>query len=562
MRFLHRRFLSAILLLGLLIGCAPSTPSASPAVVRPTPTSLPSGASLPARIRLRGYLTVGVRYDLPPFCSVTEEGTVEGFDVDLARELARRWLGDPNAVRLRQVRSDTAVEHLLAGDVDLVLAALTHTQEREEQVDFGPTYFLDGQALLVRASDVTTLTAPVDLEGRSVGVVEGGEAAEVLLATVEFTPTIQTYRDLEEALAALTRGEVDAVADLHRRLVRGLGQGGDMAIVGPYTPAPVGLAYPPNEPGLADLVALTFQRMWAEGTFAELYERWFPGDPLPPFEAWPGAATLTLEAAEDTPRVLRTADAVRTRGALRVAMVSDRPPFAYLDAAGDPAGYEVRLVRALAERWLGDPMAVEFLPVTMDEGRRMVATGEADLLIGAIPHTQEAERRIDFSLTTYISGESLMIQAGTSLEGIAGLDGQAVAVVAGTGSAEVLRQVVRSAQVFPIIVTKNSLEEAIAALEAGEVVAIVGERTALLGPAYATPGLGVTDERLSRVPLAFGLPPGDSAFRDLVNLTFQAMAQDGTFAAIYSEWFDDTPPEIEPWPGHPTRSLRLVPPSS
>jgi putative glutamine transport system substrate-binding protein len=514
--------------------------------------------SLPQRIQARGYLILGVRYDLPLFCSVTEEGTLAGFEVDLGRELARRWLGDPEAVHFRQVRSDTAVEHILAGDVDLALAALTHTQEREEQVDFGPTYFLDGQALLVRASDVLTITGPSDLAGRTIGVVEGSEAIDALEATVEFTPTFQIYTGLDQAIEGLARGEVDAVADLHRRLVRGLGSGSDLRLVGPYTQAPVAPAYPSNEPGFADLVALTFQEMWVDGTFADLYGRWFPEAPWPDVEIWPGAATITLEEATGSAARFGTIDAVRSRGRLRVAMVADRPPFAYLDAMGAPVGYEVRLVSTLAERWLGDPLAVDLLPATRDEGMRMLRTGEADLLIGAIPHTQEAELAADFSLTIYVAGESMMIRAGSDIGGIAGLDGQRVAVVSGTGSEEILRRVAQDLQVFPVIIPKATLEEAIAALEAGEVVAIVGERTELLGPAYATPGLGVTALRLTQVPLALGLPPGDSAFRDLVNLTLQAMVRDGTFAAIYGEWFDDSPPEVELWPGSPTQPLRVA----
>ena len=554
--------LYVLLLVALLVGCASEATPPPPAGSAPTPTPLPSGVPLPQRIRTRGYLIVGVRYDLPSICSVTEEGTLAGFEVDLGRELARRWLGDPDAVRFRQVRSDTAVRHLLSGDVDLTLAALAHTQEREEEVDFGPTYFLDGQALLVRASDAMSITSPADLVGRIVGIEEGSEAADALAATVEFTPTFQTYPTLDRAIAGLIDGEVDAVADLHHRLVRGLTPGSGLQVVGLYTQIPVAPAYPPNEPGFADLVALTFQEMWSDGTFAGLYERWFPGAPWPSVEIWPGAATITLEEAGGAKRVSGTMDGVRNRGRLRVAMVADRPPFAYVDATGAPAGYEVRLLAALAERWLGDPLAVDLLPVTMDEGMRMLRDGEADLLIGAIPHTQEAELAVDFSLTVYLAGQSLMVQAGSGIEGIADLDGQPVAIVSGSGGGEALQRIAQDLHISPVIVPKATLDEAIAALQAGEVVAIVGERTELLGPAYATPGLGVTADRLTSVPLAFGLPPGDSSFRDLVNLTLEAMVQDGTFAAIYGEWFDDSPPEIERWPGAPTQPLRLLPPSS
>jgi ABC-type amino acid transport substrate-binding protein len=94
-------------------------------------------------------------------------------------------------------------------------------------------------------------------------------------------------------------------------------------------------------------------------------------------------------------------------------------------------------------------------------------------------------------------------------------------------------------------------------LEQERVVAVAGERADLLGPAYGTPGLGVLPLRLTQVPLALGLPPGDSAFRDLVNLTLQAMKAEGQFDALYSTWFDDAPPALEVWTGAPYRALRL-----
>lgn len=88
-------------------------------------------------------------------------------------------------------------------------------------------------------------------------------------------------------------------------------------------------------------------------------------------------------------------------------------------------------------------------------------------------------------------------------------------------------------------------------------LAVVGDRADMLGLAYATPGVGVLPLRLTHVPLALGLPPGDSAFRDLVNLTLLAMKAEGEFDALYVNWFDDIPPAMESWPGAPYRPLRL-----
>jgi len=553
-----------LLIVCLLAACAGERETGTTATISPlatplspVPTPLPDNATTGAHIRARGYLVVGVRYDLQPFGYVTGEGEVTGFDVDLGRELARRWLGDAGAVQFRQVRSDTAVEHLRAGDVDILIAALTHMQGREAGADFSLPYFVDGQALLVRAADAAAIGGPAGLEGRPVGVVVWGEAQEALEAAVPFTITLQPYDRFDAAVAALGRGEVDAVADLRRRLFWGRRVLPETAIVGQYTAAPVSLAYPQNDSFFADLVNLTFQEMVADGTYAELYARWFAPESPPIVERWPGEGIPDLADAPLVTDVPDTIAAIQSRGRLAVALAPDRFPFAYVDATGALAGYEVGLVRLLAERWLGDPTAVDFVPVPVEVGEEMLCTGQADLLVGGLAHTRAAELELDFSLTTYVAGDGLLVLAGMPVTDMMSLNGQQVAVIRGSASREALLAAAQDAGVSLTVLPQPTLDAAIALLEDGRVVAVAGERADLLELSYATPGLRVLPLRLTQVPLALGLPPGDSAFRDLVNLTLQAMKAEGQFDALYATWFDDAPPVLEVWPGAPYRALRL-----
>jgi ABC-type amino acid transport substrate-binding protein len=540
------------------------TPVVSPAsasVATPTPTPLPDNATSPARIRARGSLVVGVRYDLPPFGYITEEGEEAGFGVDVGRELARRWLGDAQAVRFRQVRTDTAIDHLQAGDVDIVVTSLIHTQDREAGADFGLPYFVDGHALLMRSADAAVFGGLESLQGRTVGVVAWEGMDDELEAAVPFTLTFQIYDRFDAAVEGLGRGEVDAVADLRQRLFWGALLLPETAIVGQHTSASVAFAFPQNDPLFADLVNLTFQDMVADGTYAELYGRWFGMEFPLDVERWPGEEVPSLADAPIVTSVPDTISAIESRGRLAVAMPIDRSPFAYTDTTGAPVGYEVNLVQRLAGRWLGDGTAVDFITTTVEAGRDMLRTGQADLLIGGLAHTRAAELEIDFSLTTYVAGEGLLIWAGTPVTDLLDLSGQPMAVV--EGSEEVLQAAAEAAGVQLTIMLRPSVESAISLLEGGYAVAVVGDRADLLGPAYATPGMGVLPLRLAHVPLALGLPPGDSAFRDLVNLTLLAMRAEGELDALYYNWFDDAPPALEAWPGAPYRALHLevtVPP--
>jgi putative glutamine transport system substrate-binding protein len=535
------------------------TPTSVPSAlsVLPTPTPLPDGAKTGARIRARGHLLVGVRYDLQPFGYVTEEGEVAGLGVDMGREMARRWLGDGQAVQFRQVRSDTAVEHLQAGDVDVVITALTHTQDWEAGADFSLPYFVEGHALLVRAADAAAIGGLAGLEGRPVGVVVWSGVEDTLRAAVPFTLTLQAYDRFDAAVDALGRGEVDAVADLRHRLFWGQRLLPESAIVGQYTTAPVALAFPQNDPFFADLVNLTFQEMVADGTYADLYARWLGTEYPPPVERWPGEEVPSLAEAPLVANAPDTVAAIESRGRLVVALVPDRFPFAYVDAEGTPGGYEVNLVQRMAARWLGDSAAADFIPVPVETGMDMLRAGQADVLVGALPHTRAAELALDFCLTTYVAGEGLLVWAGTPITEVMSLNGHQVAVVEGSGSREMMLAAAQDAGVSLTVLPQLTLEAAVALLEGGQVVAVAGERADLLGLAYVTPGLGVLPLRLTQVPLALGLPPGDSAFRDLVNLTLQAMKADGEFDGLYVAWFDDAPPALETWPGVPYRPLRL-----
>ncbi len=535
-------------------------PPTSASAATPAPTPLPDGATTAARIRARGQLIVGVRYDLPPFGFITDEGEEAGFGVDMGRELARRWLEDADAVEFIQVRSDTAIERLQAGDVDIIITSLIHTQDQEAGADFSLPYFMDGHALLMRSADAAVFGGLENLQGRKVGVVAWEGMDDTLEASVPFTLTFQNYDRFDAAVAALGREEVDAVADLRHRLFWGNRMLPETAIVGQHTSASVAFAFPQNDAFFADLVHLTFQEMVADGTYAELYSRWFGIEFPLNVERWAGTEAPSLAEAPIVASVPDTIAAIQSRGRLAVAMPIDRSPFAYTDTLSDgsprsPVGYEVNLVQRLAGRWLGDGAAVDFITTTLETGKEMLKTGQVDMLIGGLEHTRAAELEMDFSLTTYVAGEGLLLWAGTPVTDLLDLNGQPIAVV--EGSQDVVQAAADAVGVQLTLMVRPSVESAISLLEGGYAVAVAGDRADLLGPAYATPGMGVLPLRLNHVPLALGLPAGDSAFRDLVNLTLLAMKAEGEFDALYFAWFDDHPPALEAWPGAPYRALHL-----
>jgi len=557
-----RRLLVLIVLTTLLTGCAElrQTAQSTPEPVNyATPTlaiNFPAETSTVARMQTRGEMVVGIRYDLEPLSYITPEGELAGLEIDLARELARRWLGDPNAVQFRQVRSDTSFQHILSGEVDFVLAGVTRTQQDEAQVDFSLPYFIDGQALLTFPE--TGIQSLADLEGRRVGTVSWTRSQSTLAAATPVSPTYQSFPNFFDAVEALRTRQVEVYADERHRLLRAQRMVAGTVIVGQYTQTPFAAVYRQNDPFFDNLITLTLQDLVRDGTLAALYDTWLPNVTLPAVARWPGEAPIP--PLSNAPQTLSTVDVVariQQRGVLAVGYFADRWPYAADRADGIPTGFEVRLVERIALRWFGSEQAVTFVPVTESDALLRLAQGEVDMLIGGWLHTRELELRGNCSISIYDDGVSLLTNANTPVEGLAALTGRSVGVIAGSAGEAALPEISQATGVGIAPVVYPTRDAAVAGLQQGEVAALLAERGELLDPLYRTGGFTLNDTRYTYRPLVFVLPEGDSDFRDLVNLTLMALQADGSYGELYRIWFDDPPLRLETWPGQPAIALRI-----
>lgn len=99
-----------------------------------------SAADSVARIKEKGVIRIGVFGDKPPFGYVDANGKNQGFDVEIAKEIANDLLGSSDKVEFVLTEAANRVEYLKSGKVDLILANFTQTPERAEVVDFASPY--------------------------------------------------------------------------------------------------------------------------------------------------------------------------------------------------------------------------------------------------------------------------------------------------------------------------------------------------------------------------------------------------------------------------------------
>jgi putative glutamine transport system substrate-binding protein len=565
-----RFLLVGILLTLLLTGCsemegvvglfkAPETAESLPsAFITSTPeTVFPASMSTAARILARGEIVVGVRYDLEPFSYITEASEVAGLEVDLARELARRWLGNPDAVRFRQVRSDSAFQHLKNGTVDIVLAGVGQTQEMESQADFSPPYFVNGMALLTFPD--TGIQSIADLGNHNVGVVDWTGSGAKVQAAAQVSATITEYPHFLKVVDALRLRQMDVYADERHRLERARRLVTGSTIVGQFTSEPVALVFREDDSFFYNLVKLTFQDMAADGSLNALYARWLPTTPPPQPGLLPGAAPAP--AMNQSPAQLSTLDMparIRQRGTLAVGYFTDRWPYSGDRADGVPTGFEVRLLERIAERWLGDRQAITFIPVTEADAFARLQQGEVDLLAGNWVASRETELQADFSIPILDDGVSIFSLAGAPMENLAALNGKAVGVVAGSAGEAALPGVSQAAGVAVSPVRYPDFASALDGMRQGAVGALVTERRPALDVHFREAGYFITDERYTSRPVVFIIPEGDSSFRDLLNFTLGALQTNGVYAELYSLWFDDAVYHLSLPPGQPAVPL-LIP---
>jgi ABC-type amino acid transport substrate-binding protein len=386
------------------------SPETTPAVANVTPAApIDPNASTAARILGRGKMRIGIRFDLRPFGFLNNDGQLVGYDVDLAHELARRWLGDPNAVEFVQVSVADRILRLLNGEVDLLLAGLEYRRERDAFIDFSQEYYVGGQTLLVRTG--SGLEQFANLQGRTVAVIQNSPAAESmrLLAEKErIQLSLIAFQEYPQALAALISNQVDAITgDSIDLTLLAASTPGLQISGGRLTQTPYAIGVIQGDSPFRELVDATLQTIKKDGTYDAIYRRWFATDQPWSVELAPGEPTTTLSGLPEQleqPERTRIQEVLH-RGRLVVGVRTDLNPFGVREEGGRVSGFDIDLMRELAARWLGDEEALELVDGTVEQQVERLTTGQIDLIAAGMVRQATFANQIDFSQTYVIPPE-------------------------------------------------------------------------------------------------------------------------------------------------------------
>lgn len=253
---------------------------AAPPVFVPSfwdPASLPEKPDLSSIERIR-FLTED---DHPPFGFLAADGTLMGFDVDLARALCEEL---KTACTIQVRRFDTIVAALKAGIADAAIASMAITPRALDTVDFTSAYYRTPARFVARQESRIGDVLPETVAGKRIGV-ERGTAHEAYLRAVFPAAGLQTFAAAAEARAALGSGAVDLVFGDGITLAQWLQSPASKACCafagGPFTESRffgegAGIAVRKGNGPLRAALDYALARLAVRGVYSDLTLKYFP----------------------------------------------------------------------------------------------------------------------------------------------------------------------------------------------------------------------------------------------------------------------------------------------
>ena len=193
----RRLLLGIVAATALLWGCSKSEAPGPSAAAPAAPPALPA------------KIVIGLDDNFPPMGFRDDKNALVGFDVDLAREAAKR-LGIE--VEFKPIDWNAKEAELNGQRVDALWNGLTITEQRKKAIAFTAPYMENHQIIVVKAD--SALKTKADLAGKTIGVQDGSSAIDAIVkdeATARSFKELKKYGDNVTALMDLATGRVDAV---------------------------------------------------------------------------------------------------------------------------------------------------------------------------------------------------------------------------------------------------------------------------------------------------------------------------------------------------------------
>lgn len=275
-------------------------------------------------------------------------------------------------------------------------------------------------------------------------------------------------------------------------------------------------------------------------------------------------ALLVLWLADVVPAAAETLDRIREAGKLVVGYRVDAGPFSYRDGSGKAAGYSIELCEKIAEEVKAavglSNLAVDWVPVTLEDRFRAVKESRIDLLCGADTVTLSRRMDVAFSIPIFESGIGVVVRADApiALRGVLGRQAQAgpiwrgspalilenktFAAVTGTTSERWLADRYEQFQIPATLASVKDYASGLYRVLDGSAAAFFGDRPILVDAVQGSSTAGsllVLDRLFTSEQIALALPRNDDDFRLTVDGVLSRLYRAPGFRDLYFKWFGE-----------------------
>jgi glutamate/aspartate transport system substrate-binding protein len=226
-------------------------------------------------------------------------------------------------------------------------------------------------------------------------------------------------------------------------------------------------------------------------------------------------------------------------------------PFSYLDNKQRPIGYSMDLcdviVEAVKARLNLKNLEVKYIPVTAANRMPLVGNDIVDLECGSTTNTVERQKKVSFTVTTFVAAGRLVSKKSSNITSIEDLKGRPVVSSAGTTSVAVLTELNRSRNLGMRVLVAKDHNESFKMVNADRAVAFLMDDVILHGLVASTmrpQDYVISDESLSNEPYGIIVRKDDPEFKSIADNALIDLFKSGEINRIYRKWFQSP---IPPW---------------
>lgn len=263
----------------LLVGCGNETKNASSD--KSTTDILSSVrknddlyAKLPDEVKSAGKISIGLDDAYPPMEFRDDTNTLVGFDIDFGNAIGKK-LG----IEVEWVTTawDGILPALKSGKFDMIISALSITDERKKEIGYSEPYIAGGPIIIIN-KDNNSIKNSDDLNGKLVGV-QLGSTGEFAASKINGVSEVKKYNKVTEALLDLKAKRIDAVVadDQVGRYYAGL-DSNKYQIVDKLNEEPFGIGFRKDDTVLINAIQEAINELKADGTLSQISLKWFKSD--------------------------------------------------------------------------------------------------------------------------------------------------------------------------------------------------------------------------------------------------------------------------------------------